>query len=302
MRGIHVERVDVVAQRGGEVVELHGERAEPLRQRRDALVEQRRLVDQALRHAHAVERGRLGFAGQQGERTAGALEQLAGVPRPLAVDGQALVLPRLDARRLDLVHLVAQHVELALAVAVRAAQVVELARERAGARVRLGVRGLERLDLVGDRPVEQVELALELEQPRVLQLSVEGEAPPQGVLDGGGAAQQPVHPGSRPAAPRQLASHRQRLVPGLEESLHEGPVGARPDELVAALLPHEQPDRLRQQALARAGLARDDVEARRELQPGRGDEDQVVDTQFSEHRGGRRASPRRSGRTTLRSA
>ena len=103
VRGVHVELVDVVAQRRGEVVELHGERAEPLRQRRDALVEQRRLVDQALRHAHAVERGRLGLAGQQGERAAGALEQLAGVPRPLAVDGQALVLARLDAGRLDLV-------------------------------------------------------------------------------------------------------------------------------------------------------------------------------------------------------
>ena len=92
--------------------------------------------DQALRHAHAVEGRGLRLAGEQGERAAGALEQLAGVPRPLAVDGQTLVLARLDAGRLDLAHLIAQHVELALAVAAGAAQVVELARERAGARRR----------------------------------------------------------------------------------------------------------------------------------------------------------------------
>ena len=183
-----------------------------------------------------------------------------------------------------------------------AAQVVELARERAGAGVGLGVGGLERLDLVGDRAVEQVQLALELQQSRVLELAVEGEAPPQSVFDGGGRAQQAVHPGPRPAASRQLAGHRQRVVAVLEERLHERPRGARPHELVAALLAHEQPYRLREQALPRAGLSRDDVEARRELQPGRGDQDQVVDTQFSEHRGGRRASPRRSGRTTPRSA
>ena len=131
MRGIDVELVDVVPQRGREVVELRGERAEPLRQRRDALVEQRRLVDQSLRHAHAVEGGGLGLTGQQGESATGTLEQLAGVPRPLPVDGKPLVLARLHAGRLDLGYLIAQHVELALAVAPGAAQVVELARERA---------------------------------------------------------------------------------------------------------------------------------------------------------------------------
>ena len=228
MGGVDVEPVDVVAQRRGEVVELHRERAETLRQRREALVEQRRLVDQALRHAHAVEGGGLGLAGQQGERASGALEQLAGVPRPLAVDGEALVLPRLHAGRLDLGHLIAEHVQLALAVATGAAQVVELPRERAGASVGVGVGGLERLDLVGDRAVEQVELTLELQQSRVLELPVEGEAPPQGVFDGGGGAQQPVHAGPRPAAARQLAGHRQRVVAVLEERLHERPGGAGP--------------------------------------------------------------------------
>ncbi len=272
------------------------------RRRREALVEQRGLVDQALRHTHAVEGGGLGLAGQQGERAAGALEQLAGVARPLPFDGEALVLARLDAGRLDLGHLVAKHVELALAVATGAAQVVELPGERASARVGLGVGGLERLDLVGDRAVEQVELPLELQEPCVLELTVEGEAPPQSVFDGGGRAQQPVHARPRAAAARQLAGHGQGIVAVLEERLHQCPCGAGPHELVAALLAHEQADRLREQALARSGLPRDDVEARRELQPGGGDQDQVVDAQFSEHRGGRRASPRRSGRTTPRSA
>ena len=224
------------------------------------------------------------------------------MPRPLTVDGEALVLSRLHRGRVDLRDLVAKHVELAFAVAVGAAQVVELARERPGPGVRRSVRGFERLDFVGDRAVEQVQLALELEQPRVLELAVEGEAPPQGVFDGGGRAQQTVHPGPRPAAPRQLSGHRQRVVVVLEECLDQRPGGARPDEFVAALLAHQQADSLREQGLPRAGLSRDDVQARRELQPGRGDEHQVVDTQFSEHRGGRRASPRRSGRKSLRSA
>ena len=195
----------------------------------------------------------------------------------LAIDGEALVLAGLDRGRLDLVDLVAQHVELALAVAAGAAQLVQLARERASACEGLGVGGLERLDLVGDRAVEQVELALELQQARVLELPVEGEAPPQRVLDGGGGAEQPVHAGPRPAAARQLAGHRERLVAALEERLHQRPVGAGPHELVAALLAHEQADGLREQGLAGAGLAGDDVEARRELQPRRGDQHQVVD-------------------------
>ena len=302
MRRVDIERVDVVAQRGREVVELRREGAEPLRERRQALVEQRRLVDQALRHAHAVERSRLRLAGQQGERASGALEELAGVPSPLAVHGEALVLTRLHAGGLDLVHLVAQHVELALAVASGAAQVVELARERPRALVGLGVGGLERLDLVGHGAVEQVELPLELQQTRVLELAVEGEAPPQRVLHGGGAAQQPVHAGPRAAAARDLARHRQLLFPALEQRLHERAVGAGPHQFVAALLPEQQADGLRQQALAGSGLPGDDVEARRELQPGGRDQDEVVDAQFSEHRDGRTVSPRRSGRTTPRSA
>jgi hypothetical protein len=224
------------------------------------------------------------------------------VPCPFALDREPLVLPRLHAGGLDLAHLVAQHVELALAITTGAAQLVELTGDRACARVRLSVGGPERLDLVGRGAVQQVELPLQLQQPRVLELSVEGEAPPQGVFDGGGAAQQSVHAGPRPAAARQLAGHRKFLVDALEERLHQRAGGSGPHELVAAPLPHQKTDGLGEQALAGPGLAGDDIEPRRELQPGGGDEHQVVDAQLSEHHGGRRASPRRSGRTTPRSA
>ena len=149
---------------------------------------------------------------------------------------------------------------------------VQVLRLQPSAGKALGVLRLERIDLVGARAVQQVELTLKLEQARVLELPIEGEAPPQSVLDGGGAAQQAVHASPRPTATRYLAGHRHLLVATLEEGLHQRPAGAGPDEFVAGLLPQQEADRLREQALAGAGLARDDVETRRELQPGRGDE------------------------------
>ncbi|OPZ45835.1 MAG: hypothetical protein BWY94_01081 [Actinobacteria bacterium ADurb.BinA094] len=115
------------------------------------------------------------------------------MPGALTLDGQALVLAGLDRGRLDLGDLVAQQVELALPVAPGPAQLGQLSRECAGAGVLTLVRLLERPYLGGRRAVEQVELALELQQPRVLELAVEGEAAPQRLLDGRGAAQQAVH-------------------------------------------------------------------------------------------------------------
>src|SRR5665647_3489007 len=102
------------------------------------------------------------------------------------------------------------------------------------------------------------------------------------------------------AVARELPRHREGVAVALEERLHQGAGGAGAHQLVAALLAHEQADRLGEQSLAGAGLAGDDVEARRELEARGGDEDQIVDRELSEHRGGRRASPRRSGRRTLR--
>ncbi len=218
------------------------------------------------------------------------------MPRPLPLVRQPLVLARLYAGRLDLAHLVAEHVELALAVTSGAAEVVELAGECACACVRLCVGGSERLDLVGDRPVEQIQLALELEEPGVLELAVEGKAPPKRVLHRGGRAQETVHASASPAAAGQLAGHREGIVAVLEERLHESSVGTRTNELFAALLAHQEPDSLGKESLPRSGLACDDVQSGAELEARLGDEHEVVDRELSQHRGGRRASARRSGR------
>src|SRR5665647_3489008 len=69
------------------------------------------------------------------------------------------------------------------------------------------------------------------------------------------------------AVARELPRHREGVAVALEERLHQGAGGAGKTLL----------------AEARGG-----------------DEHQIVDRELSEHRGGRRASPRRSGRRTLR--
>ena len=119
-----------------------------------------------------------------------------------------------------------------------------------------------------------------MQQLRLLELAVEGDPVAQRLFDRGGRREKTVEIGARAAASRQLARHRERLAAALEERLHDGPIGALADELVAALLAHEQPDRLGEQRLAGAGLAGDHVEARAtKSQPRLGDQDEVVDGQ-----------------------
>src|SRR5665647_649510 len=259
-----------------------------------------RLADQALGDADGIERRGLVLAGQEVERASGALQQPAGVTQPLAVLHESLVLPASHLGRLDLADLEAQHIDLAFALPAGATQLLKPARQRPGLLESRGVCLLERGQLGRRRAVQQVQLALELEQMGVLEPPVEGEPRAERLFHGRRRAQETVHVRPRAAAARELPRHREGVAVALEERLHQGAGGAGAHQLVAALLAHEQADRLGEQSLAGAGLAGDDVEARRELEARGGDEDQIVDRELSEHRGGRRASPRRSGRRTLR--
>ena len=274
---VDVEVVEVGAQPRGHVVELGGQTVEPPRQAAELLVERGGFAHQALRDAHRVQRRALVLAGQQGERARGALEKLAGVTQPLALVGQTHVLARLHGRAVDLVDLEAQHVDLALALARVAAQLRQLAREGARPLVGGAERAQGRRDAFAGGAVQQVELALELKQARVLELPVEGEAAAQRLFDRRRRAQETVHVGARAPAPGQLAGHGEGAVVALEERLHRARSGPGAHQLFPALLAHEQPDRLGQQRLAGAGLAGDDVQARRELEARLGDEHQVVD-------------------------
>ena len=63
-------------------------------------------------------------------------------------------------------------------------------------------------------------------------------------------------------------------------------VRARPDVRRVAARAEQQPDRLRQDRLARAGLAGDRVQPGRELELGLADQDEVLDPEAAKHRAG----------------
>jgi hypothetical protein len=75
----------------------------------------------------------------------------------------------------------------------------------------------------------------------------------------------------------------QLVVDRVELGLHVGLRPGRPDQRRVAARAEQQPDRPREDRLASAGLARDGVQPRRQLQVGRPDEDEVLDAQPAQH-------------------
>ena len=299
---VDVEVVEVVAQHGQHVVGLGGERRQARRRVGERGIEAFGLGQEPFGGAQGVEPAARRFVGQQGGRAADALDEPLGVTQALALDLEPLVFAGLDGGRLDLVDLKAQQVDFAVAVAALAAQGDELARERLQGRPGGAVVGQQGHDL-GARPgVEQVELAVELQQAGVFELAVKGDPLAQRRLDGGQRRHEAVEEGPRTPLAGDAARHRQRLAVVVEDGLHERLLGARAHQALLALLAEQQADALGEQRLAGAGLAGDDVEPRRELEPGLGDEHEVGDRQFSEHgRGRRRASAQKTWRARLKS-
>ena len=74
-----------------------------------------------------------------------------------------------------------------------------------------------------------------------------------------------------------------QLVGNVELGLDVRLLAARPDERLVALRAEQEPDRLREDRLARTRLAGDRVQPGRELELGLADEHEVLDAQSSQH-------------------
>ncbi len=129
----------------------------------------------------------------------------------------------------------------------------------------------------------------------MLELAVEGDPLAQRRLDGRQRRHEAVEKRARAPLSGDAPGDRERLAVVVEHGLDERLLGARPHQALLALLAEQQADALREQGLAGAGLAGDDVEPRSELEPRPGDEHEIVDRKFSEHGRARPARGRSEG-------
>ena len=100
------------------------------------------------------------------------------------------------------------------------------------------------------------------------------------------AARARARPRPRAAARRARRARRRRRSPSrqVELGLDVGLVAAGPTSAGVALRAEQEPDRLREDRLAGAGLARDRVQAGREGELGLADEDEVLDAEATKQR------------------
>ena len=84
-------------------------------------------------------------------------------------------------------------------------------------------------------------------------------------------------------ARRRSRSCARQRVGQLEDALDVGLLRAGPDDARARAPAEQQVERVREHGLARAGLAGEHVQARRQAQLGALDQQQVLDTQLEQH-------------------
>src|SRR6185436_9823661 len=120
-------------------------------------------------------------------------------------------------------------------------------------------RGAQRLEsAVG---VEQLALPALVEEAGLLMLAVDLDERPDRLGESRGRDRLVVEPRRRPSTRADLAAGDQRLRDAVEERLHARHVGAMADEGRVGPRAEREPQRIDEQALARAGLAGDDVQA-----------------------------------------
>ena len=219
-----------------------------------------------------------------------SLRKLGDVPQPLAVAAQPLLVPFvhpsgvLDERaQLGDPRLCERRVGRQLLVALPR-------------RLQLAPGGAHRLAVDAREPVEQLQLVRRPREAPLLELARHGDD----ALDGGRdvLTRRRTAPGIRARPPvgehapcdeervlvlrPQLAQPLQ-LVGHVELGLDVCLGRSRPDEGRVALRPEQEPDRLGEDRLPGAGLARDRVQPRRELELRLADEDEVLDAQPTQH-------------------
>lgn len=300
---VGVERVEVAAQLGRQVVGLDPQRPQPLGEPIELGVDpgdpvERRLPDRHARPGRAV-LGAQRLAGEEGR-----LAQRLDVPQPLAGRGQVVALALDRGDLVDLAQLEPQQVELPLADARRLAQLLE-----PPARVALGrVRGSVRLASVEvaaaqrlAEAVEQPQLGRWREQPPGLVLAVEGEqrGPDLAQVGRRGGATGQERP--RASFGRDAPGEHQLLGVGgqpvgdlrrergeavgveREDPLDPGLARTGAHDPALGLGAEQQVERAGEHRFARAGLPGHDVQSGDEVQFGPLDQEQVLDAQLEQH-------------------
>ncbi len=303
-RRVGLDPLQVAAQLAGQVAQLDREAAEPIADRVQLRVDpggapQQRLgLGQRARRAAAVLLG----TDRARPRGGGGFAQALGVAQPLALGVQPGLLGRVGRHLLDLRQLVAVEVEVALARAVALAQLGQLRLQPAALAVGLAVavaqlqvlgpgEAVEHLHLGrGDRQLAVLVLAVEGEQATAEQLQLGGARGAAGeegggAAGGGDAAAEDDLLGLLGQARGDLRQLRLLQQPGrqVEDALHPGLPGPRPDDLRPRLAAHQQVERVGEHRLPRAGLAGDRVQPLAEPQLGLLDQQQVLDPKLTEH-------------------
>ena len=296
--GIGVERVGEashvapdLAQADDEVAQLAGR---GLELGREALERRKRTLGSSGEGAGAVPVVRL----DRRHGGLGTLAELGDVSHPLAFRAERLLLARLEP-----LGVLDQQSELGEPLPLGVCAALEVVESPCGGGERApGVPGLAATHaLVGpDEGVEQVELVGRAREPPLRELPGECQQPVGGgheVVAGDAAT-----PGVRPGAPvggDAPGDHEAGLVVGpklperlepllVEEPLRDVQLGldvrlgtGGADGGGVALRAEEEPDRLRDDRLARAGLARESDEPRSELEVRFADQDEVLDPEPS---------------------
>ena len=130
--------------------------------------------------------------------------------------------------------------------------------------------------------VEQVPLPVLVEQPLLVVLAVDLHQRARHQVQAPGRHGLVVEPGERPSPGAHLADRDQRLRDAVEQRLDPRALRPVPDERRVRARPEREPERVDQQALARAGLAGEDVQAVGQLEPQAVDEREVGDRELEQ--------------------
>jgi hypothetical protein len=227
----------------------------------------------------------------------GRLLEGLGVLQPLGLGGQLGRLPHPDLGGVDLLELVAEQVDLALALPGPGGQVVELAGDGPQAPPAGGEGGPEAEHGLAGEAVEQVALDRGAEQVLELVLAVDLDQRPDDVGDGGDGGHAALELGPAAALDQDLAGDHDLtvlvgdpgglqggrdlvVVAGAQAAFDQrgGPAG--PDRAGVGPPPKQQGEGVDDHGLTGTGLAGEHVEARRDLEVGIIDHPEVADAKL----------------------
>jgi hypothetical protein len=288
------------------VLELRLDRLAGLEVRSDAWVDGAEFSEAPPDGGEGRQGGAIGLVQQRIGLGAEALQPL-GIRQHLPRGRQLTVLPGPDVGAADLVPLKGQEIDAGTLLPLVDSQGVELGTDGADPGKSLG-NGLPARLQVSVR-VEQVEVALRIEQHLVLVLSVQLDESVREFAQRSRRRERIVHEGPAATLCRDLAADDHLAAVDLEDGLNAGGIGARAHQVARRPPAEKEADRLDQDRLARARLASEDVQAGLELDLDLIDDREIADRQVPQHawRGetgvGERASKtRKCHRNTLLNA